>query len=56
MTNMKSYLGTEQHQNFQALKERVTAHLATSDYQWIRPQMWSTVFGGAKTGNKRVMA
>jgi len=56
MTNMKQYLGAEQYQDFKMLKERVTSHLATSDYQWIRPQMWQSVFGGSKAGNKRVTA
>lgn len=56
MANLKQYLGTEQYEAFAALKERVNSHLATSDYQWIRPQMWESVFGGAKMGNKRVMA
>ena len=56
MANLKQYLGTEQYEAFAALKERVNSHLATSDYQWIRPEMWESVFGGAKMGNKRVMA
>jgi DNA polymerase alpha subunit A len=52
----------EQLDDFKQLKARVTSHLATCDYQWIRPNMWQQVFGGSTSGgltsgsNKRVHA
>jgi DNA polymerase alpha subunit A len=62
LSNPKSVLGSngeEQLDDFAKLKERVKSHLATSDYQWIRPTMWYQVFGGSASGsrgNKRVHA
>lgn len=62
LSNPKSVLGSngeEQLDDFAKLKERVKSHLATSDYQWIRPTMWHQVFGGSASGsrgNKRVHA
>ena len=55
LTNPKAILGGEEEvDDFLKLKERVTSHLATSDYQWIRPNMWQAVFGGST--NKRIHA
>lgn len=57
LKNAKSLLGQEQLEDFQLLKSRVTQHLNASDYQWIRPEMWKSVFGGRSSGlSKRIMA
>ena len=58
LTNVKSILGSEQLEAFYLLKSRVTQHLNASDYQWIRPEMWKSVFGGHSGSglSKRIMA
>ena len=57
LTSAKSLLGQEQLEDFQLLKSRVMQHLNASDYQWIRPEMWKSVFGGRSSGlSKRIMA
>jgi hypothetical protein len=55
---VESILGSEQLEAFYLLKSRVTQHLNASDYQWIRPEMWKSVFGGHSGSglSKRIMA
>lgn len=57
LTNAKAILGNEQADGFVLCRERIKRHLNSSDYQWIRPEMWKNVFGGRNANsNKRVVA
>ena len=57
LTNVKAILGQEQLEDFKLLKSRVTQHLNASDYQWIRPEMWKSVFGVQSSSlSKRILA